>query len=110
MNGLVDLARGCVVRYEGAMGLGCGYRGCYGEGMRGHIVDLRASRCGGPWPRLVNSAGTISAPIWFTWGHIGSARTVVGMVGVVWPASFPATAGTVTLVLKASDGWSDVGI
>ena len=48
------------------------------------------------------------SPIWFTWSHIGSARTVVGMVGVMWPASFPSTACTVTLVLKASDGWSDV--
>ena len=30
------------------------------------------------------------------------------MVGVMGPASFPSTACTVTLVLKASDGWSDV--
>ncbi len=48
------------------------------------------------------------SPIWFTWSHIGSARTVVGMVGVMWPTSFPSTACTVTLVLKGSDGWSDV--
>ena len=101
---------GALFDVRGRWGWGCGYRGNNGEGVRGHIVDLRASRCSGPWPRLVNSAGercgrgTISAPIWFTWGHIGSARTVVGMVGVVWSASFPATAGTVTLVLKASDG------
>ena len=48
------------------------------------------------------------SPIWFTWSHIGSAWTVVGMVGVMWPARFPSTACTVALVLKASDGWSDV--
>ena len=32
-------------------------RGCNGEGVRGHIVDLRASRRSGPWPHLGNSAG-----------------------------------------------------
>jgi hypothetical protein len=57
VNGLVSLARGCIVRCEGAIGLGCGCRGYNGEGIRGHIVDLRARRCSGPWPRLVNSAG-----------------------------------------------------
>ena len=111
MNELVGLVRGCVVRCEVAMGLECGCRGCNGEGVRGHIepvvVVVRGLTSG---IVLARDMVVEPSPICFTWGHIGSARTVVGMVGVMWSASFPSTACTVTLVLKASDGWSDVGV
>jgi hypothetical protein len=85
------------------MGWACGCRSYSGEGCRAVLWVCKpvVVMVGGFAEGIVVARDMVMepSPIGFAWGHISSARAIVGVVGVVCSPYFSTASFTVTRVL-----------